>query len=59
MAAPEGTDDFALVEVSATETEEAYEESWFAERRSTSSFPPPRRSSVPPMGDSDVDRWLR
>jgi hypothetical protein len=38
--------------------QDALEEEWFAERRS-GSIPPPRTSSVPPMGDDDVDPWLR
>jgi hypothetical protein len=38
--------------------DDRFEESWFADRRS-GSIPPPRTSSVPPMGDEDVDPWLR
>jgi hypothetical protein len=46
--------------VEAAPNGETLEEVWFAEQRSSvSSLPPSRRSSVPPIGDADVDPWLR
>jgi hypothetical protein len=47
--------DLALLEL---DPRDPLEEEWFAERRS-GSLPPPRSPSVPPMGDDDVDPWLR
>ena len=48
----------AMSEV-ADSSEERMEEGWFADRRSSRSIPPPRRTFVPPMGDAEVDVWLR
>lgn len=49
--------DFVLIEV-LSEEGEAQLDAWFAERRS--SAPPPRQSVPPlPMGDDEVDGWLR
>lgn len=53
------TEDFVLTEILARTPQEALEDRWFAERTSTSSLFPARRSSVPPMGDDEVDPWLR
>jgi hypothetical protein len=38
--------------------EDTLEDGWFADRRS-GSLPPQRITSVPPMGEDDVDAWLR
>lgn len=52
------SNDLVLIELYTDDREEMFER-WFAERR-TSSMPPPRQSVPPiPMGDDDVDRWLR
>jgi hypothetical protein len=47
-----------LSSIELHETEETFQEGWFVDRRSAS-VPPPRISQVPPMGDDEVDRWLR
>ena len=46
------------IELALHEAEETFEKGWFADRRS-GSLPPPRPSQVPPIGDDEVDRWLR
>jgi hypothetical protein len=50
--------DLIAIEAALHEVEESFREGWFADRRS-GSLPPPRPSQVPPMGDDEVDRWLR
>jgi hypothetical protein len=50
--------DKGLRSVEQHETEETFDRGWFADRRS-GSLPPPRPSQVPPIGDDEVDRWLR
>jgi hypothetical protein len=55
-------DEFAItsIELGAEEPREGLDEDWFADRRSGSLSPPrTRTSSVAPMGDDDVDPWLR
>jgi hypothetical protein len=57
-----------IAEVNLTETDEDLESGWFARERVTrtsvaprasrATLPPPR-PSVPPIGDADVDSWLR
>jgi hypothetical protein len=51
--------DLVLTELYARTPEEALEDAWFAERRRGISSPPPRRASVAPIGDDEVDPWLR
>jgi hypothetical protein len=59
MSADNNVPGFVLKEVPIRTPEEALEERWFAQRYSRPSLPPQRRSSVPPMGDEEVDPWLR
>ena len=67
MSAENDVKGFVLKEVPIRTPEDALEERWFAESYSKpsllpqrrSSVPSPRRSSVPPMGDDEVDPWLR
>ena len=47
-----------LAPSAAHEYADPLEDEWFADRRS-GSLPPPRITSVPPIGDDDVDIWLR
>jgi hypothetical protein len=54
-----GDDDFVLTELFSPKPKEPLDAPWFTERRSMPSSIPPRRSSVPPMGDDEVDAWLR
>jgi hypothetical protein len=51
-------DDFVLTEMLLRTPQETLEDQWFAERPSRSSLFP-QRSTVPPMGDEEVDLWLR
>jgi hypothetical protein len=50
--------DLDSVELAPHVTGETFDGGWFADRRS-GSLPPPRTSQVPPIGDDEVDRWLR
>jgi hypothetical protein len=52
-------DDFVLTERLARTPQETLEDRWFAERPSRSSLFPQRRSTLPPMGDDEVDLWVR
>ena len=52
-------EEFVLTEILARTPQEALEDRWFAERASRTSLFPTRRSSVPPIGDDEVDPWLR
>jgi hypothetical protein len=58
MAAAMNALDMDLIEVAPESSKDELQAQWFSERR-FSSIPPERRSSVPPMGDDEVDRWLR
>jgi hypothetical protein len=58
ISSKNGDVDLRSVELAPHETEETFEEEWFADRRS-GSVPPPRPSQVPPMGDDEVDPWLQ
>ena len=53
-----GDIDPTSIELATQDAEETFQEGWFADQHSES-LPPPRMSSVPPMGDDDVDPWLR
>ena len=55
---PQDDDNLVLTELVGHTPREPLDAQWFTERRSTASLPPPRPSSVPPMGDEDVDPWL-
>ncbi len=55
-------DDFTLVELAVIDaqhgSDEHFDEDWFTDRRS-GSVPPSHFKSVPPIGDADVDQWLK
>ncbi len=60
MAVETEAEDFALTEVMPRTSQDMLEDRWFAAKRhSRASLPPPRRPSVPPIDDDDVDPWLR
>jgi hypothetical protein len=60
MATEKEDEDFVLTEVLVRTPQEKLEERWFAEKRhSRVSSPPPRRPSVPPIEDDELDPWLR
>jgi hypothetical protein len=60
MATEKEDENFVLTQVVVRTPQETLEERWFAERRPARvSLPPPRRPSVPPIDDDELDPWLR